>query len=278
MNQKKTDWRTVAKSLPAGYKVRIPCCKKDNSLLVSYDTKCYRAYCFRCNRSEYERVGVRTLEKILLDKRNLDAVKARGVAIPQDFTDVVPAPHNLWYLTKGLTGEDMQANGVGWSEDAQRIVLPVRNGGHLDALQLRAVHPDQKPKYLNPIGPSVAKAVFVPVGLRQDFTNIGKDFIVVTEDILSAIKLDKAGIPAVSILGTNPTDARLNRILLHSNRILWWFDNDPAGRRGSRIGKCVSELMGADSSEIYTDLDPKMYDLQTIRNIVGEALNVVQPS
>lgn len=269
-NQKKTDWLTVAKSLPAGYKVRIPCCKKDNSLLVSYDTKCYRAYCFRCNRSEYEKVGVRTLEKILLDKRNLEAVKARGVVIPQDFTDVVPAPHNLWYLTKGLTGEDMQDNGVGWSEDAQRIVLPVRNGGHLDALQLRAVHADQKPKYLNPIGPSVAKAVFVPVRLRM---NPDPEYVVITEDILSAIKLDKAGIPALSILGTNPTDARINRILLYSDRVLWWFDNDKAGKQGSRTGKIVSELMGANSSEIHTDLDPKMYDLQTIRNIVREAID-----
>lgn len=271
ISQKKTDWLTVAKSLPAGYKVRIPCCRKDNSLLVSYDTKCYRAYCFRCQRKEYEAVGIRTLEKIILDRRNLQAVKERGVVIPQDFTDVVPAPHNLWYLTKGLTGEDMQANGVGWSEDAQRIVLPVRNGGHLDALQLRAVHTDQKPKYLNPVGPSVAKAVFVPIGLRN---TPWPDYVVVTEDILSAIKLDKAGIPVVSILGTNPTDARMNRLLLIADTIVWWFDNDKAGRQGSATGKFLSEMMGAERAiEIDTELDPKMYDLQTIRDTVKDALD-----
>lgn len=259
------NWLKIAKSLPAGYKVRVRCCRKDNSMLVSYDTKCYRAYCFRCGRKEWKPVGMRTLAQIMLDRRNLEAIKKNGVSMPQDFVNVVPAPHNLWYLTKGLTGEDMQQNGVGWSEQAQRIVLPVRLDGHLMALQLRAVHGDQKPKYLNPEGPSVAKAVFYPCGMEYSTETA---FVVVVEDILSAIKLDKAGIPAVSVLGTNPTDARLNRILQTSKTVLWWFDNDTAGRRGSQQGKFLTELSGGIGIEIYTNEDPKCYDLQTIKDTV----------
>ena len=42
------DWLELAKSLPAGHKVRVRCCSHDKSMIVSHTERGYSRHCFRC--------------------------------------------------------------------------------------------------------------------------------------------------------------------------------------------------------------------------------------
>lgn len=259
----KRHWLPVAKQLQAGYKVRIPCCKADNSLLVSYDTKYWACYCFRCGFTERVAVGQRSIEQIRQDTQDLYTAKINGVAIPSDFTQEIPEEARVWYLKAGLSTDDMLMHCIGYSPKYRRVVLLVYSAeGTLDALQMRAVHPYQKPKYLNPVGPKTSAAVFIA------FSDWHAEELIVVEDILSAIKLHKAGFSAAAILGTKTTDSKMIKLLDHSNKLCWWMDSDSAGRKCAKEGVALTELYGGTARRVESQFDPKMYNADDIRRIL----------
>lgn len=130
----------------------------------------------------------------------------------------------------------------------------------LTALQMRAVDPWVKPKYLNPTGPSVSAAIFMsapPTGVT-----------VVVEDIISAIKVGKVH-HSTSILGTNMTDARALKIASHNHTAIIWEDGDKAGRLGAVDAYKQLSMLGVTIRKIKTPDDPKTYSLEDIRSIIN---------
>jgi DNA primase len=180
----------------------------------------------------------------------------KQVHLPDDYTLDVPKKAMLWYLKYGIDPELAASYGIGYSPSYERVILPVLDDGELIAVQMRAVEPWHKPKYLNPTGPKVAAAVFMsaePTGIT-----------VVVEDILSAIKVGKVA-HATSILGTSMTDQRANRIARLNHTAIVWMDNDRAGREGRLSASRQLRLLGMRVFEVRTDSDPKTYSIEEIK-------------
>ena len=250
-------WIDVAQSLPAGRRVRIPCCKADNSLLVSHSLKGYNAYCFRCGFSEFVPHGIRRIADINRHKAEF-AIKQSGVKLPKDYTLDVPVEAALWYMKVGISPELARQYEIGYTPSLHRVVLPVRDieTGALDAVQMRAIRSFDKPKYLNPTGPAVAQAVF--------WSGPPDGVAIVVEDILSAIRVGRVA-PTASILGTSMTDERASRIATRVHTAILWLDPDKAGREGRINAYRQLAMQGVKVFKVSTDLDPKYYNNDEIR-------------
>lgn len=256
------DWLEIAKRLPQGQKVRTKCsdnCAGDNSQLISHTEKGYHRYCFRCKTSDFTGHGLRRIEVIERHKKERAIKRDKRVELPDDYTLDVPSRAAIWYYKYGISAELAREYGIGYTEELDRVVLPVISDDELIAVQMRAVDPWRKPKYLNPIGPKVSSAVF----MSAPATGV----TVVVEDILSAIKVGRVH-HATSILGTNMTDARALKIASLNHTALLWLDGDRAGVKGLVPAERQLAMLGVDVRRIRTPDDPKTYSLEDIRSII----------
>jgi DNA primase len=257
------DWLEIAKKLPQGSKIRTRCsepgCGKDNSQLISHDERGYRAWCFRCRIPKFEGHGLRSIELIERHKKERAIRREARVELPADYTLEVPARAAIWYYKYGISAELAASYGIGYTPDLDRVVLPVYEEDELIALQMRAVDPWRKPKYLNPQGPRVSSALFE----SAPATGV----TIVVEDILSAIKVGRVH-HCTSILGTTMTDQRALKIAERNQKAIIWLDGDKAGAKGASSAERQLQLFGVDVSRITTSGDPKTYSLEAIRSII----------
>ncbi len=97
--------------------------------------------------------------------------------------------------------------------------------------------------------------------------NLGSDTCVVTEDIISAIKVHKAtGFDAIAIL-TNSIGDDIIVTLNKYQRVFVWLDWDiriSAIKQTSRL-----KSLGINVTSIVTKLDPKEYDNDEIKQILS---------
>lgn len=263
MKHLRGDWLEIAKSIPQGSRLRTRCgepgCGKDNSQLVSHDEHGYRAWCFRCRIPKFESHGLRSIELIERHRKERAIQRAVAVTLPEDYTLQVPPRAAIWYYKYGISAELAAMYGIGYTPELDRVVLPVYESGDLVAVQMRAVDPARKMKYLNPLGPKVSSAIFE----SAPATGV----TVVVEDILSAIKVGRVH-HATSILGTNMTDQRALKIAQRNNTVLLWLDGDKAGKRGAVAAEKQLRLLGVNVVRITTADDPKTYSLEEIRSII----------
>lgn len=250
-------WLRIAKSLRAGQSVRVHCCKQDASMLVTHGRTGYNGFCFRCGRKEYAPFGVRSIADI--DRANRELAELTGVklALPKDFTLTIPPHAQLWGLKSGLDPYILNQYGIGYSELHDRVVIPIRNvlTAELEAVQLRALHSWQKPKYQNPTGPKVRGALFMS-GFPEEHT-------VIVEDVLSAIKVGR-GTHATSILGTTMTDERVEKIARTVKSATIWLDPDGAGVVGAKKAARQLQMQGIRTYMVTSDRDPKTYNADEI--------------
>ena len=97
-----------------------------------------------------------------------------------------------------------------------------------------------------------------------------------TEDILSAYKVSKAGYWGWCMLGTALPSTFLSRILRDNLSVHIWLDNDlPPMHRVNRgqiaAGKIIKTLrsMGVPFRNHLSDRDPKLLPLATIKEILS---------
>ena len=251
------DWLEIAKRLRHGESQRIQCCGKNNDAVVSCKRGTYAYHCFKCDSSEYHRCGDRPL--VDLEFLNEQATRPLTLKLPEDFTTEIPRQHKIWLYRASIDDATCLEQGIGWSDHLQRIVLPIYgNGNQLLYYQARAVHKGQIPKYLNP---KVNKdSLLYWVGRNES-----KRRIVVTEDILSAIRVGKHT-PACSILGTKTSDQQAG-LLSEYTMVSYWLDPDKAGRKGSREG--CRKLSLCTGTEILTsNKDPKNLPDRVLRQVL----------
>ena len=262
-------WLDQAKQLSEGKKSRIQCCKSDRSMIISNSNSGYGAYCFRCGFNEFEPHGERSISQILKGRAEIEFKRSRSIHLP---FDSIPICNNTcseesqaWILKSGIS-LDIAADGYGicYSPKMDRVILPVYHGEHLLYMQARALN-GQEPKYINTTMPT-ENVLFWAENWRKDAQ------IVITEDILSAIKVGCINV-ACSILGTNMTAERAYKITLEYDKILLWFDNDEAGERCRKTSRKQLELQGIEYiRDIRTDKDPKYYSHKEIQEIINECL------
>lgn len=250
-------WLEAAQQLPLGYKKRIRHdCSEDKSLIVSHNENGYSAYCFRCGNVGFEGHGYRNLAE-LERVRDLNLIAQEEVSrdLPKDMVLQIPPEHSGWLARAGIGPARALHHGIGWSDRLQRIVMPLYDRGVLQYWQARAVVRGQSPKYINP---SVSKSDL----LYSVLPSTDKSIVVVTEDILSAIRVGRH-VPACSILGTKTSEAQAVA-LAEYDKVVYWLDPDRAGSDGSIAGARKLSLITA-TAIIESDVDPKNLSDRLIR-------------
>lgn len=268
------EWEKIARKLPCGRKLRVKCCRKDLSRIISHSEKGYSTYCFRCGDDSREFVshGVRSLADMVKHRRELDAyMEEQGeLELPEDFTLDIPDYGRVWLLKAGVGAHLVKKYNIGWSEKMNRVVLPVFEEGTLTAVQSRSVWDAQQPKYLNKKGSSTALFWAKKKLQLERLTNA----LCITEDILSTIRAGRLN-DCVSTLGTVLNDKTASRLLEDYEEFFIWYDGDEAGLRGARKGKRALELQGGKVHLIKTTKDPKEHNNEQIKEILHNAVQVL---
>ena len=257
-------WLDVARTLPLGGKVRIAHhCATTKDMIVSNSPQGLSAYCFRCGPVGYRPHGKQTLqERTELIERTRKYERELAAQprpkLPDDYSIDIPPQFTGWLDKAGITERLRRQYRIGWSHSLHRIIVPVYSrDGDLSYWQGRAVLP-VKPKYINP---KVNKdgLCFWAGDHKQ------RDVIVITEDILSAIRVSES-LPAASLLGCKVSDRQALDIGEY-RRVFIWLDPDSAGIKGAREARRKLNLL-TDTSIIQSYLDPKELSRREIADIL----------
>jgi len=247
-------WKDMAKALDCGTKRKIMCCGSSPSALISNNRFGIRFHCFRCTDfNTFIPHGKRSVAEILAARKASNELKT-SLAKPQraiPLTDPsVPTEAHAWVLQAGLLPEDASSTyGMSYDPYTRRVLIPLENG-----FLARAVF-NERPKYIKS---SKASVYELPV---NDST------VVVTEDILSAIKVNSLGYSTLAILGTAVSPVIASRIARYKNIIIW-TDSDKAGDAAYvKLRKKLS-LYPVNIRRIVTDDDPKLIHKKTIRKLM----------
>jgi len=167
-----------------------------------------------------------------------------------------PLEARVWLYKAGLHNDKIKSLGFYHHEPTGRVVLPIIENNRLLYWQARGFDP-KAAKYINP-----------PVPEKPAFRIGNGPVLVLTEDILSAVRV--GGVTeAWCLMGTSITDKVLSAIIATRKRVLVWLDPDGAGVKGRR--KFVPRLRayGVDATAITSDKDPKYYSKEEIAHILG---------
>lgn len=262
------EWYAVAKQLKPGQKRRIKCCNQNSTMVVTNGNRGYSGYCFRCGSSPFKPHGLKSIGFYRELEESKKYNQETDVSLPKDFilANEMPDAACLWLLQYGITLETAASYGIGYSASQNRIIMPVYYDGKLTCTQARAVDNQQKPKYLNKEYGG-GNSIFYAHNLNTS------NYIVVTEDILSAIKVGGVA-KACSILGTNMTGVKAMRLAAEYEQVILWLDSDEAGVDGAEKAKRELHMQGVEHVIIIcTALDPKCLPHSKIKSTLEAYLN-----
>lgn len=255
------NWIEIAQNLPLGHNQRVDCsCGTGKTAVINHNANGYSYWCFRCDERDFEPKGKQTLAD-LARIRELSAIKQPDkVDLPNDFTTEIPLEGRLWLYGAGLTQAVWEAYGFGYSEYYHRVIMPVYDEAHrVTWWQGRSLDRNIKPKYLQPTA-NRDTVLFKSRPIQRGSTG---RIVIVTEDILSAIRVGKH-VDTISLLGTKATTSQLATLSKYQT-VCTWLDSDMAGRQGAyKIRKALS--LTTNVANIVTEQDPKLLSDEEIRN------------
>lgn len=250
-------WEDEAKALPYGASDKVMHCGSSAAARIYNNPKGISLHCFRCGESLFKPHGARSAAEILAARQATTALQ-ESRAIPDravHLTDpTCPSEAILWPLRTGLAPEEASDTyGMRYDPVTRRVLIPL-DGGFL----ARALYGD-RPKYLK-----AGAATVTYYELKRD-----AEQVVVTEDILSAIKVYRAGFSALSILGTSITPVVADKIASYAEAISW-TDGDRAGDAAFVKLRKRLRLYDVRLSRVRTDKDPKELHLSEIQQRIKE--------
>jgi hypothetical protein len=170
-----------------------------------------------------------------------------------------------WFNNYSLTKSDMLNNGMLWSESEQRLIIPLWNGGELLGWQGRyfGVDKDNK-KWFGKGNLQEIYHILFNGRVGQAYNDANQ--LVLTEDIISAIKVSKLGIAAMPLFGVNiKTRWKLLRILKYQEVIIFL---DPDMHTKSLLQSKEGALQGVRNRCILSTKDPKEYSYDELKEIL----------
>jgi DNA primase len=265
-------WLATAKTLQAGRRIRIECCAHDKSLLVSNEERGYRAYCFRCGPRGFVAHGDFSIDQLRRRREELALLQEAKVRLPHDFTLEIPANEAVWLYRAGVSTDVYRHYGFGYSPSLRRVVLPIYNEAGLAGFTARSTI-GAKPKYIERMA-QAASAVFIAdpataLPATPDWPEGSGPDLVITEDILSAVRVGRLVRRCVSLLGTSANAQQLSAVLEGVRRIAIWLDPDRPGRVAAHKLERTLALQGYETKRIRTEQDPKYYSNREIRRLLS---------
>jgi DNA primase len=263
-------WLTTAKTLAAGRRIRIECCAQDKSLLVSNEERGFRAYCFRCGPRGFVAHGDFSIDQLRRRREELALLQEAKVRLPHDFTTEIPPNEAVWLYRAGISTALAQHYGFGFSQFLRRVVLPVYGDGRLVGFTARSTV-GAKPKYIERM--RTPDAVFVAdpataLPATDEWPEGSGPDLVITEDILSAVRVGRIAKRCVALLGTS-TNANQLAQLSGATTIAIWLDPDRAGRVAAHKLERTLALQGYKTKRIRSEQDPKRYSNREIRRLLS---------
>jgi hypothetical protein len=257
------EWLQHAQLLHEGGSRKIPHdCGEGDCLHINHKQDGWSAYCHRCG---YKRFIPRPAESVSEKLGRLRRIQAAEASVARNPSAPMPAeyePHlwplaaRVWLYKAGLSNVEIQALGFYWNPRMQRVVMPVRNeAGEVIYWQARTLDRTNPKKYLNP---HVDKSRLV--------ARYGSGpAVVLTEDLLSAYRISRAGFEGWCLLGTKLNDHIAAELLRDGRPVVVWLDPDGAGQKGaSQIIKRL-RAYGVSVRNVVSDKDPKLLSREEIK-------------
>lgn len=169
-----------------------------------------------------------------------------------DYEDSEAVKKLLPFIERGLSVETLKWFEIGYSENKNRIVIPVRNHQYkVVGLIGRAILSEQEPRYLYNTGFKRATVLF-----NIQNAKLHSDVIIV-EGSVDAMKVHEAGYPnVVASLGAQVSTQQISLLKKYFDRIIIFSDNDEAGksmRDGIITSCCGKELYEAKIPDGFKD-------------------------
>jgi len=255
-------WLPQAQALPVGGKSRVAHdCGDGTPMIVNHKVDGYSAYCFRCGEPGYQSKEPSLAELVEArrqreagDRSVISSVAPPGP--PNQDPQTWPKEARLWLYRAGIGNHEIAQLGFYYHEKSGRVVLPVVNDGRVVYWQARAVRKDHQPKYLNP---DVDKTRVLPrYGTAE--------FIVLTEDILSAAKVGLVA-EGWSMLGTKLHGSMLSALIEAGKPVIVWLDPDAAGKRGAAKTLRTLRSVGIQCCNLVSERDPKLHSRKEISEL-----------
>ncbi len=264
-------WLATAKTLRAGRRIRIECCSQDKSLMVSNEEKGYRAYCFRCGPRGFVAHGDFSIDTLRRRRDEFALLQEAHVRLPKDFTTEIPTSDAVWLYKAGVNTEVAKHYGFGFSLSLRRVVLLVFADGSLVGFTARSTI-GSKPKYIERMQ-SAANAVFtadhsIALPATVDWPEGSGPDLVITEDILSAVRVGRLVRRCVALMGTSANEYQLAGTE-DCDTVSVWLDPDKPGRRAAHSLARKLSLLGKRVRTIRTGRDPKYYSNREIRRLLS---------
>lgn len=186
------------------------------------------------------------------------------IGLPYDATSNLPPFVTQWLRKYGITDDEAAANNFKWTSCRQLLIMPVFSDTELLMWQGRNFDLVNKvPKYITYGKP--ADILHIISNKKEEEC----DVIVLTEDLLSAIKVGRQ-FPAMPLWGSYMSLTSMVRLAHRTKRVIFWLDADKR-QAAAGLSARASQFF-QNSSIIYTEKDPKEYNDDQIYLEVSKGL------
>ena len=236
------------------------CGSKDN--LGEWDDG--HLYCFGCHYYVAGSASNR-FEKHRADPAQTMVKETSYFDPPGDMSGTIGELGLQWLNQYELTVSDCAKYGIYWSEGKQQLIFLIMTGGPTGTMagwQARNFRPG-KPKYFTKIKDHYRENVVV------SFVQDPIGYLVIVEDLISAIKLYNAGLSSICLLGCILHKEHRDEVLRLSHpemTCISWLDSNKYDE-SVKISRQLN-VMGIKCLPFYTNLDPKEYTYEEISSII----------
>jgi len=173
-----------------------------------------------------------------------------------------PTAAKVWVRQYGITNKEVEDYGLCYSEDVQRVLIPVYEEEDVVLWQSRKVFPeDTRPKYITT---HTRSGGVIWRSLNWDVAGT----CIICEDVLSAIKCSRV-LPSVTTLGVHINDKCLNFLVEnYTNFIIFYDDDNPAVRRQQLILKNKLAPFGSVTIIHNNGVDPKELSTKQLQEVL----------
>lgn len=239
---------------------RCPLCAKEgkdragNNLAVYSDG---HSFCFGGH-------GLVVSGNRLIQFKNKDLPEADkdDTTLPIDCDTTYPQFCLEWVGKYELDRNDLLNNNVLWSELWKRLIFPVYGDEHRGLIAWQGRYFGDDPSKVKWYGRGDLKNTFHILG--------NSNVLALVEDIVSAIKIEKAGFSAMPLFGCVVGVDRFRRLysrLSKQDKVVVWLDENkrPEAVKEARLGR----LFGLNSTCVFSRRDPKDEDYESIKDILA---------
>lgn len=255
-------WLQHAQTLHEGGSRKIPHdCGAGDCLHINHKREGWSAYCYRCGHKRFIPRPAESLTEKLARLQRIQAAEADVTAspslpMPAEYEpNLWPLAARVWLYKAAISNVEIKALGIYWNTRSSRVVIPVSDAeGQVVYWQARTLDKTNPKKYLNP-----------RVDKRRLVAKYGNGpAVVLTEDILSAYRVSRAGFEGWCLLGTKLNDHTAASLIKCCRPVVVWLDPDSAGQTAATQIIKRLRAYGVTVHNVVSDRDPKLLPREVI--------------